>query len=186
MSQFTTTMLAFRAGTELLEMGCFDALILNNHRNKNKLSAAAILLLPNLIAITDTFLAAMRILGKPVNPRIELALIPIRLILCGLSTCIKAQITRNAGIIHGLVSLQYGLNFANSKTHFLDPRTSFELNSTLSVAEVGMRTLNVINLAKVVHKRFFSEEVSSAETDSDEELSREEPQKSDCTAIPVG
>ena len=151
MSSFTTTIMTLRAGTELAEAACYGLLVAkpgNGKAQKMTWPLVSLVTLPTFVAIADTFLATMRVLGKSVNPRIELGLLPVRVIMCVVGLRNEKPIMLS-GLSQGAAC------FANRVEAFKDKISHHEsIKGVLSIVEIAIRTWNIIDLAQEVKYRY--------------------------------
>lgn len=153
MSPFITTAMSLRAGTELLEAGCYALLFRKTNHEKLRIKVAGPTLVAGatIVAIADIFLVAMRLLGRTPNPRVELSLLPIRLLMfwATRSLIFDNAITRTA-LSQNAIVLQKGAQAIGNSMG--QPETGAFISAVLTVGELGLRTFNLIDLVGSVKR----------------------------------
>lgn len=145
MSPFNTTTMAIRAGSELFEAGSYGwVYVTRGGEGDLRLPASLLVAASTIIAVTDTFLVTMRLLGRASSPRVELALLPVRLIFWIVKACVEDPIIINTTHSQSAVVLQKGVEVLGNKTN--RPELAAWGSAILAVVEIGIRVINVKNL----------------------------------------
>lgn len=149
MLNLTTVVMGLRAGSEIYETTCFVKEGLRKLKQKQDMqpSIRGLIAISATCAVADTIFLGLRLSGRSVSSRIELALLPVRLMTWGYRLKFEDPIASFIVCSQTAVTLQKvaaGLSFL---TGF--PRTASTLHYGLMAVEFAARGFNANEIYKI-------------------------------------